>query len=157
MPEPQPEPQTNLLYAVMTLVGYLATVIMVFGFLSLFLDRDVIAERDAGTILGPSMVAAACVVTFVTMRRMRPGQLPWRAAAVSATSTYLLMLLVAGIGYAFARQQPMWFVLYLQQQAGSPFVIAAALLSAAAIVTFWAVSTHAGTDNRGIDRGEPGE
>lgn len=157
MAEPQQEPQTNLLYAVMTLAGYLATVIMVFGFLSLFLDRDVIAERDAGTLLGPTMVAAACVVTFVRLRRLRPGQLPWRAAALAAASTYLVMILIAGTGYAFARAQPMWFVLYLQQQAASPFVIAAALLSAAAIVTFWAVSTHTGTGNRGIDRGESGE
>jgi hypothetical protein len=142
----------NFLAAVMTVVVYLATVIMVFGFLSLFLDRDVIAERDAGTVLGPTMVAAAVIVTFVAL--VRP---PWWAAAVTVTSTYLAMITVAGLGYAVARREPFWAVLYLQQQAGSPFVIAAALLSGAAIITFWAVSARAGTGNRGIDRGDPDE
>lgn len=157
MAEQPRDPQPNLLLAVMTLVAYLATVIMVFGFLSLFLDRDVIAERDAGTLLGPSMVAAACLVTFVRLRRLRPEQRPWRPAALAAASTYVVMILVAGVGYAFARQQPMWFVLYLQQQAVSPFVVAAAVLSGAAIIAFWAVSARSANDNRGIDRGDPGE
>jgi hypothetical protein len=147
----------NFLTAVMTVVVYLATVIMVFGFLSLFLDRDVIAERDAGTILGPSMVAAATIVTFVALLRLSIERPPWWAAAVAATSTYLAMIVVAGLGYAVARREPMWAVLYLQQQAGSPFVIAAALLSGAAIITFWVVSARTGTGNRGIDRGDPGE
>jgi hypothetical protein len=147
----------NFLAAVMTVVVYLATVIMVFGFLSLFLDRDVIAERDAGTVLGPTMVAAAVIVTFVAMVRLRAERPPWWAAAVTVTSTYLVMITVAGLGYAVARREPFWAVLYLQQQAGSPFVIAAALLSGAAIITFWAVSARAGTGNRGIDRGDPDE
>jgi hypothetical protein len=151
------DPPPNLLPVVMTTVVYVATVIMVFGFLSLFLDRDVIAERDAGTVLGPAMVAAGSLVTFIALLRLNTRRPPWRAAAVSAASTYLAMIVVAGIGYAIARLEAVWAVLYLQEQAGSPFVVAAAVLSGVAIITFWVVSARAGVDNRGIDRRDPGE
>ncbi|GAB2979841.1 DUF6121 family protein [Frigoribacterium salinisoli] len=58
--------------AVLALFGtvlYVATVITASAFESLLLDRDVVAERDAGTLLGPGMVVAAGLVVLLTLFR----------------------------------------------------------------------------------------
>ena len=58
--------------AVLALFGtvlYVATVITASAFESLLLDRDVVAERDAGTLLGPGMVVAAALVVLLTLFR----------------------------------------------------------------------------------------
>jgi hypothetical protein len=46
-----------------------ALVIMVAGFEALLLDRDPIDEPDAGTLLGPLMVAAAVLVVLLSLLR----------------------------------------------------------------------------------------
>jgi len=60
---------TRAVFALMGTVLYAALVITSAGFESLLLDRDVIAERDAGTLLGPSMVAAAVLVVLLSLLR----------------------------------------------------------------------------------------
>ena len=60
---------SRAVYAVMGTVLFGALVIMVAGFEALLLDRDPIDEPDAGTLLGPLMVAAAVLVVLLSLLR----------------------------------------------------------------------------------------
>ena len=63
---------SRAVYAVMGTVLFGAIVIMVAGFEALLLDRDPIDEPDAGTLLGPLMVAAAVLVVLLSLLRSAP-------------------------------------------------------------------------------------
>jgi hypothetical protein len=124
-------------------VAYGAAVIALWGFVSLALDADVIAQRDAGPSRGPAMVLAACGVTLWallhTPRRATPG-LP---AAAAVASAYAAMLVVGAVGYALVRADASWLVLFVGRYALSPFVLGAALLAGAAVIAVWAGSRRA--------------
>ena len=60
---------SRAVYAVMGTVLFVALVITTSAFASLLLDRDVIDEPDAGTLLGPAMVAVAALVVLLTLFR----------------------------------------------------------------------------------------
>jgi hypothetical protein len=60
---------SRAVYAVMGTVLFGALVIMVAGFEALLLDRDPIDEPDAGTLLGPLMVAAAVLIVLLSLLR----------------------------------------------------------------------------------------
>ena len=60
---------TRAVYALMGSVLFAALMIATAGFESLLLDRDVIAEPDAGTLLGPAMAAAAFLVVLLALMR----------------------------------------------------------------------------------------
>jgi hypothetical protein len=155
-PQPHPAPQSSryLLPALATVL-YVALVIAAFGFLSLFLGRDVIAESDAGTLLGPAMVAAAAAVTFVALVRVADRRTPWGAVLAATTSTFIVMIAVGAFLYAWGRGELVWLLIYSAQQARSPFVIAAALLAGITVVSLWAVSPRSAGRDRGIDRSGP--
>jgi hypothetical protein len=156
MTEPLPAPPPNrFLLPVLATVLYLALVIAAFGFLSLFLGRDVIAEADAGTLLGPMMVAAAAAVTFRALVRVVGRQSPMGTALVAATSTYLVMIVVGAVLYAWGQGELVWLVIYSARQAVSPFVVSAAVLAGLTVVSLWAVSPRAERPGRGIDRSGP--
>ena len=136
-PPPQPPPTSGPLLPVLAAVTYLASVIAVFGFLSLFLGRDVIELGDAGPLLGPLMVVAAAVVTVLALVRLtdRPG--PWRSALLTIVAVYVAMLGVGALAYSLGRGQPLWFVFFIAEQAASPFVIAAAVLAGGFVGGLW--------------------
>lgn len=143
-PPPLPPPHNGrLLLIVLTTVTYLALVIALFGFVSLILDEDVIREGDAGPLLGPAMVAAACISTFVVLVRMPRRPSPFRAAFAAGASAYIVLLLVGSLGYAVSRGELIWVLLFAARYAGSPFLIGAAVLSVAVVVGFWALSPQA--------------
>ena len=140
-PTPQPpSPNGRVFLAVLTTVTYLALVVALFGFVSLILDEDVIRERDAGPLLGPAMVAAACISTFVVLVRMPRRASPFRAALAAGASAYIVLLLVGSLGYAASRGEGVWVLLFAARYAGSPFLIGAAVLASAAVVGFWAMT-----------------
>ncbi|PRY67545.1 hypothetical protein B0I08_106152 [Glaciihabitans tibetensis] len=154
-PQPPAPPPNRFLLPALATVAYFAMVIATFGFLSLFLGRDVISDPEAGTLLGPSMVLAAALVTFRALVRTAGRTTPWGASAAAVASVFVIMILVGGLGFAWAQGEPVWLLIYAAQQASSPFVIAAALLSGAIVLSLWAVSSRPPGDGRGIDRGEP--
>ena len=120
-------------------VTYGALVIALFGFISLIANRDFIIEADAGPLLGPWMVAVACVATFVALVRAQGRAAPWPTALGSAASSCVLILVAGGIGYMVTKGQPIWALLFAARYAGSPFVIGAAALSAAVVIALWFV------------------
>lgn len=80
--------------AFFALALYVALVVASFGMLSLFLDIEVIAEADAGPLVGPVMVGAATISLLLVL---------WagvgRAGAAMHTVPVSLVLLSAALSY----------------------------------------------------------
>lgn len=125
--------------AVFATVAYLAALIALWGILSVIVDRDVIDYVDAGTLLGPSMVVAALLVTFSSVRGAAIAAHPWRMVFGSAALTLVSMLLVGGIGYSIIRGDFGWIPAATVHFALAPFVPGAAVLSSAVVAASRAV------------------
>ena len=144
MAEPQlPPPPDPRMLPVLAAVTYAAAVIALWGFVSLALNVDAIAQRDAGPLLGPAMVLGAVVVTFVAMLRVVRRGSPTGAALASAASVYVVMLGIGAVGYTIVRADVSWLVLFVGGYALSPFVLGAALLSGIGVVVVWAATRRA--------------
>jgi hypothetical protein len=137
---PPPDPR---MLPVLAAVTYAAAVIALWGFVSLALNVDAIAQRDAGPLLGPAMVLGAVVATFVALLRVGRRGSPTVAALVSAASVYVVMLGIGAVGYTMIRADVSWLVLFVGSYALSPFVLGAALLSGLAVVGVWAATRRA--------------
>jgi hypothetical protein len=161
-PERRATPPPDRVLPVLGTVAYVAVVIAAWGFTSLFLGRDVIEEADAGPLLGPAMVLAACVTTAGFLLRMPRTARPWRSAAAAAASAYVISLVVGGIGMAITRGSLLWVVLFGGRHAGSPFVLELAVLAGATVAGYAGLlalgARQGGSDGgRRIDRNAPGE
>jgi len=144
VPDPQlPPPPDPRMLPVLAAVTYAAAVIALWGFVSLALNVDAIAQRDAGPLLGPTMVLGAVVVTFVAMLRVVRRGSPTGAALASAASVYVVMLGIGAVGYTIVRADVSWLVLFVGGYALSPFVLGAALLSGIGVVVVWAATRRA--------------
>jgi len=141
-PQLPPPPDPRML-PVLAAVTYAAAVIALWGFVSLALNVDAIAQRDAGPLLGPAMVLGAVVVTFVAMLRVVRRVSPTGAALASAASVYVVMLGIGAAGYTIVRADVSWLVLFVGGYALSPFVLGAALLSGIGVVVVWAATRRA--------------
>jgi hypothetical protein len=135
-----PPPADGRVLALLATITYGAAVIASWGFISLALDASPIAQSDAGPLLGPAMVLVACVVTFVAISTVRQRPSPLVAALVAAASVYIGMLLAGAIGYTLVTAQLPWLVLFVGSYATSPFIVAAAILSALDVLVVWAVT-----------------
>ena len=137
---PLPPPPDPRMLPVLATVTYAAAVIALWGFLSLGLDADAIAQRDAGPLLGPAMVLGACVVTLLALLKARGRSAPTVAGLAAAASVYVVMLAIGAVGYSLIRADVSWLVLFIGAYAPSPFVLGAALLSGIAVVVVWAAT-----------------
>ena len=146
-------PNDPRLLPVLVAVGYVATLIAVWGFTSLLLDADVITEPDAGPLLGPAMAVTAGVVVSLSLWRLRKRTTLLSPTVATAASVYVLMLLVGAVGYSSTRGELTWLVLFTARYALSPFVVGAALLAGLSVVFLWAVTIRERRDAE--DRGKP--
>ena len=126
--------------AVFAAVAYLAALIALWGILSVIVDRDVIDYVDAGPLLGPSMVIAALLVTFSSVRSIAIAARPWRMVLGSAALTLVAMLLVGGVGYSITRGDFGWIPAATVHFALAPFVPGAAVLSSVVVAASRAVA-----------------
>jgi hypothetical protein len=141
MGDPQlPPPSDPRMLPVLATVTYGASVIALWGFLSLGLDADAIAQRDAGPLLGPAMVLGACLVTLVALLKTRGRRSPAVAGLAAAASAYVAMLAIGAVGYSLIRADVSWLVLFVGAYAPSPFVLGVAALSGIAAVAVWAAT-----------------
>ncbi|MCU1418127.1 MAG: hypothetical protein JWP32_2301 [Schumannella sp.] len=120
VPPQLPPPPNPALLPVLAAVTYLVAVIGAWGLLSFALDRDVVDYPDAGPLLGPAMVAVACVVTWAALWGSRASRRSWAWITAALLGSYAAMLLAAGIGHSFTA---------FAHFAISPFIAAAAVLS----------------------------
>jgi len=139
-PQNLPPPPDPRMLAVLATVTYAAAVIALWGFVSLALDVDVVFQADAGPLLGPAMVLASCVTTFVAIIRAGARATPGLHAALAVASAYGVMLLVGAVGYMLIRGDLAWFALFIGGYALSPFVLGAALLAGGAVLGAWALA-----------------
>lgn len=135
-PRQLPPPSNPALLPVLAAVVVVAAIVAGWGVLSLVLDRDVIDYPDAGPLLGPAMALTAGVVTWLVLWR-RPARVA--GVAIAGFGTYLAVISVGAIGYAMTQGDVTWMLLAAAHFALSPFVVAAAVLSALAVLVVRAV------------------
>lgn len=139
----------SLMLAVFSLGLYVALIVASFGMLSLFLDREVVAQTDAGPLVGPAMIGAATLALMFVM---------WAGVGRGATAVHTvpvsLVLLAGALSYlayggagalaygwssvdaapppvptapGTAGTEPVSALLFLAQQLMSPFALAVAV------------------------------
>lgn len=127
MSEPTPERPKSIFLALLATVTYLACVITGWALISVALDRDVIENRDAGTLVGPMAAFAASAVTFFSLRGLRTMTSPVGRAIVAVACSYLIMVAVVSVGAP----------VIVGDVASGPFAIMAALLSGVTVIAVW--------------------
>jgi hypothetical protein len=143
-------------YAVMGTVLFAALIITTAAFESVLLDRDVISEPDAGTLLGPAMFAAAVLIVLLSLLRSAAvadavdGAAPTMRGAVHApllptavattVLVYLGMLLVGSVWYGLVRDELVSTALFAGRYALSPLVLGSALWAGLVVAGTIAVS-----------------
>lgn len=137
MSRPQlPPPPNPAMLPALAAVVYVAAVVALWGLLSLLLNREVVDYPDAGPLLGPAMVAAAGVVTWLALLRTRRSRSPWPGTVVALLLSLAAMLLVAVLGYGLVAAPH--FLL-------GPFVPGAAALSGLTVLVTWAINPRRGS------------
>jgi len=123
----------RILPALMAVV-YGSALIATWGFTSLVLDADVIAEHDAGPLLGPAMAAGAVLVTWAWLSRVRKAARPWGVPVLAAVSAWFVMLAIGSLGYAATAGEPAVVLLFAGRYAPSPFLLLPAVLAGVTVV-----------------------
>ncbi len=147
-PRQLPPPSNPALLPVLATVTYLASLVGVSGLLSLLLDRDVIDYPDAGPLLGVAMAVGAGAVTWLACWRGSRASGPWFHALLGGVGAFAVMVIVGAIGYTITRGEPAWMLLASAHFAASPFVVAAAVLAALAVVFTWVLARASLRDAR---------
>ncbi|MBX3099267.1 MAG: hypothetical protein KF761_06760 [Salinibacterium sp.] len=128
MSEPPP-PSSPLLLPTLVTVVYGATVAALWGVLSLAFDREVIDFLDAGPLLGPAMVAAACLTVWLLVLHTPRARSPWPRALAAVILVPSSMLVVAAVGYG---------PVAVPHFALGPFVWVASALAGVTVLVTWA-------------------
>jgi hypothetical protein len=119
--------------AIFATVLFFALAICASGLISLFADRDVLTEKDAGPLVAPIMFATATVGLFVQLiaaatstRRRGVGVV---AALVIAVIVFLAFNVSGAIIYVLGSGQPLSGILFLASNALGPYSIAVGLIA----------------------------
>lgn len=129
-PRQLPPPSDPALLPVLVAVTYVASVVALWGFLSLFLNREVIDYPDAGPLLGPAMVVAATIVTWIVGWKAHS----WPSVLGALVGSLVAMLFVGAVGYTLTKGDLAWMLQTSAHFALSPFVLGAAALSCLAVL-----------------------
>lgn len=154
--------------AVFALGLYLALIVASFGMLSLFLDRDVVAQAEAGALVGPLMVGAAVAAVALVMwagvarAHGLMHTVPLSFVVLAAAVSYLLYGIAGGIAYgllastapiersssgAGGAADPVTGLIFMSQQLASPFAVAVAVWAAVVSLLYFVLliwRTHGG-------------
>ena len=123
---------------------YAALIVASFGMLSLFLDRDVITDPQAGPLAGPIMVAAAVAALVLVMLQTAVGAgrggrartaepmhtVPILSVVLAAASAYLVYGVSGGIVVSIGGGDPLRAPLFAFTQLATPFAVAVAVWAA---------------------------
>ena len=121
-------PRPERLVALFVTVFWAAVVFAVDGLLAVLLDRDPI-PADVGPYYAFVAFVVAGFVLWMLLSGTAHSRHPVFGAVGAAAGVYFVFLAVAGIG---------WDLALVAEQALSPFVLAATLLAAGAVVATWA-------------------
>lgn len=150
-----------LVLAFFALGLYVALVVASLGMLSLFLNREVVAQTDAGPLVGPAMVGASALALLLCMwagvgsARGAMRTVPVVFAVLAALLSYLFYGIGGGLFYGFGigaevavpgevtissgapGSEPVTGLIFWGEQLSSPFAFAAgAWAGVVAIVYF---------------------
>ena len=130
--------RVDLAVALFVTVLWAAVVFAVDGLLSVALDRDPIGAA-VSPFYGIAALALAAIVLWLVLIGTARSTTPWFGTLAAAACVYLVLV---------ASALPVGLVL-VGQQAGSPFVIATAVLAALTVVVTWSVTRRWGPSARG--------
>jgi len=119
----------SLVVALFVAVTWGAATFAVAGLLAVLLDRDPVQTHAGPVYVGLIGLALAGIAVWLIVGFSARAPSPWFGALGAAASVYLVIV-TAALLVSF----PMF-----AEQASSPFVIAAAVLAAIAVVATWAV------------------
>ncbi len=121
-------PRPERLVALFVTVFWAAVVFAVYGLLAVLLDRDPV-PADVGPYYAIIAFVIAGFVLWMLLSGTSRSRHPVFGAVGAAAGVYFAFLAVAAIG---------WGLPLVSEQALSPFVLAATLLAAGAVVATWA-------------------
>ena len=123
--------------AAFAVVLFLALAIAASGIISLYADREVLTERDAGPLVAPIMfvVATAALYALLVTFGRRRGSL-FAGALVTAVITYFFFLISGSILYSVGKGRPLLSLLFFGSNALGPFAIAVAAIAFVVALTF---------------------
>lgn len=139
-PEPTPpQPFTSaLLRAALTTVLCASVIIMTHGLLSLALDRDVIPEPDANTLVTIAMAGASVIIIFgAVLSGLTPERRDRQQtglAVLAALGVFALTPAAGGLAYALTTGRLLSFAHFTTSHLLSPFVLASAILTAITVL-----------------------
>jgi hypothetical protein len=123
--------------AVFAVVLFVALAIAASGIISLYADREVLTERDAGPLVAPSMFAAAAVALYVQLITLGLRRGPVVVTALgTAVVTYLIFLLSGATLYSLGKARPVLGLLFLGANALGPFALAVAVIAFVVALAF---------------------
>lgn len=129
--------------AIFAVVLFLALAIAASGIISLYADREVLTEPDAGPLIAPTMFAAATAALYlllVTFGRRR-GSLVI-GALVTAVITYFFFLLSGSTLYSMGKGQPLLSLLFFGSNGVAPFAIAIAAIAFVVALAFFLLLSY---------------
>ncbi|TFB96795.1 hypothetical protein E3O42_16795 [Cryobacterium adonitolivorans] len=128
--------------AVFATVLYAAVLVAAFGMISLATNLDVIADRSAGPLVGPTMSAAATVLVLLMLMLfgLRTPPDKQRVAVGFAVATgvtaYALFISTGAILVAAGNGEPLAGLLFSGSMLGSPFAISVGVLAFLVALTY---------------------
>lgn len=141
--------------AVFAAVLYAALVVATFGMISLYADRDVIADPTAGPLVGPIMASVSILIVllcFVAIAVRVPAEKQRISSAVAALigfGAYLFFCISGSIMVGAGSGDPFGFMTFLASQLASPFAIAVGILAFIITILFMLVlATKVGEGKR---------
>ena len=120
--------RSDFAVALFVTIFWAAVVFAVDGIIAIVVDRDPI-EADVGPYYAIVALLLAAIVTWLSVATVLASDSPWLSALTATALVYLVLVATAtpiGLGL-------------VAQQAASPFVIAAALLSGLTVVFSWSL------------------
>jgi hypothetical protein len=145
------------LVATMATILFFALVIAVTGFEFLFSGNDPISQPDATPYLGPAMVTSvAVVVWFATAFGARRGTNIVVTALVAAATSYLVMLGVGSLAYAFLHGDVAELIVFPAGYALGPFVVGTVVVALAVVVGGVAVARQSSAQRQSQPPHNPG-
>ena len=123
--------------AIFAVVLFLALAIAASGIISLYADREVLTERDAGPLIAPIMfvVATAALYTQLVTFGLRRGSI-FVNAVVVAIVCYFFFLLSGATLYSLGRGQPLLGLLFFGSNAIGPFASAVLVIAFVVALAF---------------------
>ena len=137
--------------AAFAVVLFLALAIATSGIISLFANREVLTERDAGPLIAPVMfaVATAALYTQLVTFGLRRGSIVVNAVVI-AIVCYFLFLFSGSTLYSLGKGRPLLGLLFFGSNALGPFAAAVLVIAFVVALAFLVLLFY--RDNGGAAR-----